>query len=166
MELFGIGPLELLFILIIALVVLGPRDMVKAGRSVGRFLRKTILSPTWLKMQREIRNLPYQMMREAGLEEEDLRIKADIENAYRDNIGQANQVLSDERKAETPSTQSSQAEEQLPSVPLEWFGLQENTSPSFDERKSAEDSQSLEAWTNAPAQVVTGREPNQDQDKN
>ena len=32
MEILGIGPLELFFILIIALIVLGPNDMVKAGR--------------------------------------------------------------------------------------------------------------------------------------
>ena len=44
MELFGIGPLELLFILIIALIVLGPKDMVKAGRTLGRFMRQLMMS--------------------------------------------------------------------------------------------------------------------------
>lgn len=73
MEFLGVGPLELLFIILIALIVLGPKDMVKAGYTIGRLLRKTILSPTWLNIQKRVRNLPYEMMREAGLDESDLR---------------------------------------------------------------------------------------------
>jgi Sec-independent protein translocase protein TatA len=77
MEILGIGPLELLFILLIALILLGPTDMVKAGRTLGRILRKTILSPTFVEMQKIIRNLPNELMRQAGLEEEDLNLKID-----------------------------------------------------------------------------------------
>ncbi len=69
MEFLGIGPLELLFIVLIALIILGPQDMVKAGHTVGRLLRKTILSPTWLTIQKKVRTLPYEMMREAGLDD-------------------------------------------------------------------------------------------------
>ena len=72
MEIFGIGPLELLFVLIIALIVLGPTDMVKAGRTLGRLMRKVVTSPTWRTLQdasREMRNLPNRLMREAGIEE-------------------------------------------------------------------------------------------------
>jgi sec-independent protein translocase protein TatB len=166
MELFGIGPLELLFIMIIALVVLGPRDMVKAGRSIGRFLRRTILSPNWLKMQREIRNLPYQMMREAGLEEEDLRIKADIEKAYRGNPAQTRSIPSEEQQAESAQLQPDQSDGQLASVPPEWLGLQTTATAPIDESASREDLQSLEAWTSAPTIAVSDRKPNQDQGTN
>lgn len=72
MDIFGIGPLELLLILLIALIVLGPNDMVKAGRTIGRTLRKIVSSDTWRVVQqasRELRNLPNRLMREAGLEE-------------------------------------------------------------------------------------------------
>ncbi len=72
MEILGIGPLELLFILIIALIVLGPKDMAKAGRTIGRFLRKIITSPEWRTVQkasRELKYLPNRLMREASLEE-------------------------------------------------------------------------------------------------
>jgi sec-independent protein translocase protein TatB len=72
MEIFGIGPLELLFILLIALIVLGPGDMVKAGRTLGRFLRKIITSPEWRTVQkasRELRYLPNKLMREASIED-------------------------------------------------------------------------------------------------
>jgi Sec-independent protein translocase protein TatA len=72
MELFGIGPLELLFILLIALIILGPGDMVKAGLTLGRFLRKIITSPEWRTVQKasqELRNLPNRLMREASLDD-------------------------------------------------------------------------------------------------
>jgi Sec-independent protein translocase protein TatA len=36
MDFLGVGPLELLFILLIALIVLGPNDMVKTGRTLGK----------------------------------------------------------------------------------------------------------------------------------
>jgi Sec-independent protein translocase protein TatA len=72
MEFLGIGPLELFFILIIALIILGPGDMVKAGRTIGRFLRKVVTSPEWRTVQkasREIKYLPNRLMREANLED-------------------------------------------------------------------------------------------------
>ncbi len=72
MEVFGIGPLELIFILLIALIILGPGDMVKAGLTLGRFLRKIITSPEWRTVQkasRELRYLPNRLMREASLDE-------------------------------------------------------------------------------------------------
>ena len=72
MEIFGIGPLEILFILLIALIFLGPGDMVKAGRTLGRFLRRIITSPEWQTIQkasRELKYLPNRLMREASLED-------------------------------------------------------------------------------------------------
>lgn len=72
MEVLGIGPLELLFILLIALIILGPGDMVNAGRTLGRFLRRIVTSPEWRTVQkasRELRYLPNKLMREASLED-------------------------------------------------------------------------------------------------
>jgi Sec-independent protein translocase protein TatA len=72
MEFLGIGPLELFFILIIALIILGPGDMVKAGRTLGRFLRKIVTSPEWRTVQkasRELKYLPNRLMREASMED-------------------------------------------------------------------------------------------------
>ena len=72
MEFLGIGPSELLFIIIIALIVLGPKDMQKAGRTIGKWLRKIITSDGWKLFQqtsREIQTLPTRLMREAALDE-------------------------------------------------------------------------------------------------
>jgi sec-independent protein translocase protein TatB len=72
MEILGIGPSELLFIVVIALIVLGPRDMQKAGRTIGKWLRKIVTSDGWRLFQqtsREIQTLPNRLMREAALDE-------------------------------------------------------------------------------------------------
>jgi Sec-independent protein translocase protein TatA len=73
MEILGVGPLEIMFILIIALIIMGPQDMVKTGKTIGRFLRRIITSPTWHTVQqtsREIKYLPNKLIRDAGLEED------------------------------------------------------------------------------------------------
>ena len=72
MEILGIGPLEVLFILVIALLILGPSDMAKAGRSAGEFIGRFMHSPTWHALQRmwsEIRNLPNTLAEQAGMDE-------------------------------------------------------------------------------------------------
>lgn len=72
MNILGIGPLEFLFILVIAIIILGPKDMVKAGQTIGRWLRKLIMSETWRTVQntsRELRNIPTRLIRESGMDE-------------------------------------------------------------------------------------------------
>ncbi len=72
MDILGVGVPELAFIVLIALILLGPKDMIAAGRTVGGFLRKVLTSPTWQAMRRtgeELQQLPTKLVREAGLEE-------------------------------------------------------------------------------------------------
>jgi len=71
MEILGIGAPELIFILLIAIIVLGPRDMQKAGRTIGRWLNQLVNSDGWKALQqtsREIRKLPTNLMKEANLD--------------------------------------------------------------------------------------------------
>lgn len=71
MEILGIGPQELIFIIIIALIVLGPKDMQKAGRTIGHWLNRLINSDGWKLFQQtsnDLRTLPNKLMREANLE--------------------------------------------------------------------------------------------------
>jgi sec-independent protein translocase protein TatB len=71
MEILGIGTSELVFIVIIALIVLGPKDMQKAGKTIGKFLRDIVTSDGWKMFQdtsRELRTLPNRLMREANEE--------------------------------------------------------------------------------------------------
>lgn len=73
MEIFNVGILEIVLILVIAVIVLGPDGMVKSARSMGLWLRKIIKSPIWAQLmdtQRELRDMPTRLVREAGLEED------------------------------------------------------------------------------------------------
>jgi len=61
MEILGIGPSELLFIVVLALIILGPKDMQQAGRTIGKWLRQVVTSDGWKVFQqtsREIQTLP------------------------------------------------------------------------------------------------------------
>lgn len=72
MDIFGIGLPEIIFVMILALIIMGPKDMAKAGRTIGRSLRRLVTSENWRTIQdasREIRNLPNRLMREAGIED-------------------------------------------------------------------------------------------------
>ena len=72
MEILGVGLPEIGFIVLLALILLGPKDMIKAGRTIGRSLRQFVMSPTWQAMRttgKELQQLPTRLMREAGLEE-------------------------------------------------------------------------------------------------
>jgi len=105
MDFLGLGPLEFFFILIIALIVLGPRDMVKAGRTIGTFLRRLVKSPTWQAVRQtssELRYLPNRLMREAGVEEEIEELKTigqevsklgKVEDSLRQEIQKTNQEI-------------------------------------------------------------------------
>lgn len=80
MEILGIGASELIFILLIAIIILGPKDMQKAGKTIGRWLNQLRQSDGWKVFQdtsREIRNIPNKLMRDANMEmreaEKDLR---------------------------------------------------------------------------------------------
>lgn len=71
MEFLGIGAPELVFIIIIALILLGPRDMQKAGKTIGAWLNTMVRSEWWRAIRRtseEIRSLPTNLMREANRE--------------------------------------------------------------------------------------------------
>lgn len=71
MEILGVGISELIFILIIAALVLGPKDMEKTARNVGRWLNTIIKSDGWKTMQsvgREIRTLPTRLMKDANMD--------------------------------------------------------------------------------------------------
>lgn len=114
MDIFGIGASELVFILVIAIIILGPKDMQKAGRTIGRFLNQLVRSDGWKVFQKtstEIRNLPRNLMREANMEmaeaEKELRRAIDP----RLNSADPSVPLSDQTRTapETPGDPSTNA---------------------------------------------------------
>jgi Sec-independent protein translocase protein TatA len=72
MQILNVGPLELVFIVLIALIVLGPDEMIQTGRKLAKAARKFVRSPIWKSLvstSQEIKEIPRKFMREAGLDE-------------------------------------------------------------------------------------------------
>ncbi len=83
MNILGIGPLELIFIIIIMILVLGPQQMVVTAKKAGALIRKIVKSPMWgtiMDTSREIRDIPTRLVREAGLEEEMREIRSSTQS--------------------------------------------------------------------------------------
>lgn len=69
MEFLGIGPSELFFIILIAIIVLGPKDMQKAGRTIAKWVRSILMSDAWITTQQVSREAKKQwthLIREAN----------------------------------------------------------------------------------------------------
>ena len=78
MEILGVGPLELFLVIVVALIIMGPTDMAKAGRTLGRWLRNLMMSPEFQALRtigKEMKEMPTKLMREAQLED----LAADIQ---------------------------------------------------------------------------------------
>ena len=87
MEIFNIGLPELFIFLILAFILLGPKDMVLTAYKVGESVRKFVRSPIWkeiLKQAQEIRELPTKLMDETGLKEELESIQKDTQDAVKE----------------------------------------------------------------------------------
>lgn len=73
MKLFNsLGLIEIVFVLIIGIIVLGPEETVKLGGKLGKLMRNVVTSKWWRSLQdslNELKHLPYKLMREAQLEE-------------------------------------------------------------------------------------------------
>jgi sec-independent protein translocase protein TatB len=80
MNIFGIGTWEILIILVIILLILGPEDLQKTGRTIGRWINKVTRSEGWsaiTAISREVRGLPSRLAREAQLD--DLKDQIDLD---------------------------------------------------------------------------------------
>lgn len=109
MDILGIGPLELLFVVLIAIIVLGPRDLARIARSSGRFLNKIYRSEVWgtlTRASRDIRNLPNKLAREAALEELDETLRRGPSAGQK----QPNKDLQEELGAWRPSSDAPPSE--------------------------------------------------------
>jgi Sec-independent protein translocase protein TatA len=72
MEILNIGPLELIIILLIMFVLLGPQEMIATAQRIGKWVREFVHSPMWKEVMgytKEIRDLPKMIMDETGLQE-------------------------------------------------------------------------------------------------
>ena len=84
MEIFGIGPLELLFIILIALIVLGPKEMMSTAKKSATWLKKLRQSDIW-NSTKEVMDIPNQVLHESGLDKE-IR---ELQNVSKRGIGES-----------------------------------------------------------------------------
>lgn len=81
MNIFGIGPLELALILLLALIIFGPKDLQKTGKMLGKTLNKVIHSDSWRlfnQTRRELNNLPQRLMRDSQLDDLSKTVSSEI----------------------------------------------------------------------------------------
>jgi len=72
MEILNIGPLELIIVLLIMFILLGPKEMILTAQRIGRWIRNFVRSPMWREIMgysQEIRELPQKLMDDTGLKE-------------------------------------------------------------------------------------------------
>ena len=104
MDILGIGIPELAFIILIALIVLGPKDMQKAGKTIGTSLRKIITSSEWRTVKdisHKVSTLPHQWMRDANEDIQKFRDGIAVENLdAKDTIGSWNSISEQKKNVE------------------------------------------------------------------
>lgn len=133
MEVLGIGPLELAFIILIAIIVIGPRDIGNFARSAGRFLNKLYRSEEWKALNqasRNLRTLPNRLAREAALDE----------------LEETRQEAQKAVEGESPSPTGAEASATKPAHPS-W-------APRFPEPESG-----MQAWVTPSADSPSSEEP-------
>ncbi|HPS41969.1 MAG TPA: twin-arginine translocase TatA/TatE family subunit [Anaerolineaceae bacterium] len=113
MKIFNLGLAEIIFIIIIALILFGPDNMVKTAREAGAFIRRVTKSPYWKEVwatKREIDEIPKMLREEVKLDEtlkdldrETKSVSSTIASSVSDLIKEVNEPLKDldkELKAE------------------------------------------------------------------
>jgi Sec-independent protein translocase protein TatA len=102
MSFLGVGPLELFFILVIVIIVIGPRDITKTARTLGRAINKIYNSEFWRTLtetSHALRNLPNRLAEEARLDE--LDITGDPFKSTREDVAREMMRIEDGLKAWT-----------------------------------------------------------------
>ena len=89
MSFLGIGPLELVFFVIIALFLFKPEDLAAAGRKLGRFLYRMKNSEFWrsvTEMRTKATEVGKELLEESGVKEvqQDLEMMPDLDEFRRE----------------------------------------------------------------------------------
>lgn len=94
MEIFNIGALEFLFILLLAFIILGPKKAVELARKVGQWVRDFVKSPFWkdiVSTSKDIKDIPRKIM-------DDVEIQNTI-----DEIERSTKEVNESLKGTTPT---------------------------------------------------------------
>jgi sec-independent protein translocase protein TatB len=98
MTFLNIGILEIILLLVVMIIFLGPEQVVDMAGKFGRFIRKITRSEFWTTVRdtsKEIRNIPKALVEETGLEESIQDIKQTTDD-LQDQLGEVQGELSKE----------------------------------------------------------------------
>jgi Sec-independent protein translocase protein TatA len=167
MELFGIGIFEIILIMLIALIFLGPQDTIKAGRNLGRAVRRFFSSEEWrtlLQASREIRTIPEKFLEETGLDHPENILPSEAEFRQEAGLNELEQDMA-ELNADVSTMKKAAAEDQPGQIlPPENVIRPPASSPGtvtrqarLDEleRDLSEWKADLSAWGNSPVIIPT-----------
>ena len=104
MKVFNIGIGEILFIIILAVIIFGPENLVKSAREMGVFLRKVTKSPYWQEVwatRRDLEEIPRMLAKEANLKETLRELDLDTKGVSSQVSGAVTDLINevDEKKA-------------------------------------------------------------------
>ncbi len=107
MELFNIGILEFVFILLLALIVLGPQKAVKIAGDIGRWVRDFLNSPFWqdiVNTSKDLRDIPKKIMEDVEIQ----RTLYEIDHAIGNRKGTDNRRYIDSQEEISNNAEASQ----------------------------------------------------------
>ncbi|MCC6567853.1 MAG: hypothetical protein IT315_01305 [Anaerolineales bacterium] len=134
MEILGVGPSEFVFIVLIAIIVIGPKNMKQAGRTIGHLLNRYVTSDAGKVVAntfREVTNLPQRLMREANLE--DFQKEADLTNVIAPPVGKRSPAST----IKAPQTRKPQAAKKPQAIDSVSQSLAEKTEEQADDTNNA-----------------------------
>ncbi|MDX9866093.1 MAG: twin-arginine translocase TatA/TatE family subunit [Anaerolineaceae bacterium] len=112
MKIFNVGAPEILLIALLALVIFGPKRLVQVMRDFGAWLRSIAKSPLardFVRTTQDIRNMPNELLRESGLDQDLKEIQRAAQEAARiDEI--------DTERAKQNEVNETQAEEETQNI--------------------------------------------------
>lgn len=105
MKVFNIGIGEILFIIILAVIIFGPENLVKSAREMGVFLRKVTKSPYWQDVwatRRDLEEIPRMLAKEANLKETLRELDLDTKGVSSQVSGAVTDLINEVDKKTSP----------------------------------------------------------------
>ena len=105
MKIFNVGAPEVILIVLLALVIFGPKRLVGTMRDIGKWMRSIAKSPIvrdFMRTTEDIRNMPDELMRESGLDQDLKEVQRAAQEATRIDEIDAERAKQNEENGETP----------------------------------------------------------------
>lgn len=151
MQILNIGPLELIIVLLIMFLLLGPREMILMAQRIGKWIRSFVRSPMWKEIMgysQEIRELPQKLMDDTGLRE----TLDEIKTSTTQTTQELNQTVQEAvKEARVPEAENIRIQTNPTSVPT--------ARPKVTPAKPAQPPEEPPAEEAAPATLETALPP-------